>query len=249
MVASKSSVKTVLIVDDEANFKDALAFLLKMEGYKILTANSGHSALKIIQERHVDVVVSDIRMPDGDGIELLAKIKENHTNAPILLLMTGYSALSVEDAYNRGAEALFSKPIDTKAMIGVIKRLLAPADIQWSKPGASDENAEDMSLSLKFADLPHAMDAKMVSLGRGGMFVAMDMERLPKVDHTVSFKLMMKNGKPLEGKGIVRWARYKGTKEYTAGCGIEFISLSDTNRQDIQAKISVKKPKAFIPIS
>jgi len=165
--------------------------------------------------------------------------------------MTGYSALSVEDAYNRGAEALFSKPIDTKAMIGVIKRLLAPADIQWSKPGGSNESTdEDMSISLKFADLPHAFEAKMVSLGRGGMFVAMDMEKLPKVDHTLHFKIDLKNGKTaLEGKGIVRWARYKGTKEYPAGCGIEFLSLSDANRQDILSMISVKKPRAFIPNS
>jgi len=68
-------VKTVLIVDDEANFREALAFLLKMEGYKILTAESGHSALKLLKERKVDVVVSDIRMPDGDGIELLRRLK------------------------------------------------------------------------------------------------------------------------------------------------------------------------------
>lgn len=242
--------KTILIVDDEANFKDALAFLLKMEGYKTITAPSGRSALKLLKERRVDVVISDIRMPDGDGIELLAKIKENHATAPILILMTGYSALSVEDAYNRGAEAFFSKPIDTKAMIAVIKRLLSPPETQWTSAGSDVEIMGDVEISLKFADLPHAVEAKMVNVGRGGMFVAMDMEKLPKVDHTVNFKIDLKNGKTaLEGKGIVRWARYKGTREYPAGCGIEFISLSDANRKDIMAMLSVQKPKAFIPNS
>ena len=245
---NSSKTKTILIVDDEPNFKDALAFLLKMEGYRTITASSGHAALKILKERRVDVVVSDIRMPDGDGIELLHKLKENPTTAPILLLMTGYSALSAEDAYANGAEALFSKPIDTKAMIGVIKRLLMPADIQWSRPKLPNDTGEEMVISLKFTDLPHAMEAKMVSLGRGGMFVALDMERLPKVDHTVNFKIDLKNGRtPLEGKGVVRWARYKSTKEYPAGCGIEFISLTESVRAEILAMLSVKKPKAFIP--
>ena len=106
----------ILVVDDESNSREALAFLLKRQGHKVLNAEGGEQALTLMAENPPDVVLLDIAMPGMDGIEVCRRIKENPltTHIPVLML-TGLA--NREDrlrAMGAGANDFIIKPPDTE---------------------------------------------------------------------------------------------------------------------------------------
>src|SRR5258708_2581984 len=117
---------TLLIVDDEVDLREVLTYSLQRVGFKVLEAANGKEAFDIIKKQKIDLVVSDIQMPGGNGIELLDNIRANHHELPVLLFLTGFADISVEEAYNKGAEALFSKPFDFRIVLRTILQALEP---------------------------------------------------------------------------------------------------------------------------
>ena len=77
-------------------------------------------AWEILEKEHVDLVVSDIRMPGGDGLRLLDRIRARHPDLPQLIFITGYSDTSVSDCLARGAREVISKPFDRKIFLQAI---------------------------------------------------------------------------------------------------------------------------------
>lgn len=235
----------VMIVDDEADFREAMAYSLKRFGYKVITADNGRAAFELLRQNPVKAIVSDIRMPGGDGIELLERTRAEHFDTPIILLMTGFADLSTEDAHHKGAEALFSKPFEGKTLHAAIERLLTPPDQRWSQPPGQVDT--DLKINVRFAGMSEALEAKVMNLGRGGMFVALDQRRYPNVNDSVDFKLFFESAGTLVGSGIVRWVRTQETTPFPAGCGIEFTYLTDHDRQTVIDFLDSKKTAAFIP--
>ena len=95
--------RTLLLVDDEENIVRALVRLLRREGYKILTANSGKEGLEVLKDNPVGVIISDQRMPEMNGTEFLSEVKELYPET-IRIVLSGYTDLkSVTDAINEGA--------------------------------------------------------------------------------------------------------------------------------------------------
>jgi CheY-like chemotaxis protein len=93
---------TVLCVDDDAHILHSLKRLLRKENYLLLTAISGAAALKILEESHVDLVVSDQRMPEMNGTEFLAIIREKYPDI-IRIVLTGYTEVdSITESINKG---------------------------------------------------------------------------------------------------------------------------------------------------
>jgi CheY-like chemotaxis protein len=221
----------ILIVDDDPGFRNALAFSFRRKGYQVLLAPSGKEAFELIQSNHVDLVISDIQMPGGDGIELLDRTREIDRAIPFVLLMTGYAELSTEDAYNKGADALFSKPFDRKLFEETIQRLLTPREERWSR--SSEQASLALNIALRFQDL--SVNANVVSLGDKGMFVTLPQRECPNVSDLLEFKISLDNkGALLDGSGVVRWVRIS-SKECTApaGFGIEFTYLGNFERQRV----------------
>ena len=236
----------ILLVDDEPDFRDILAYSFKKMGYQVLTASNGREAFDLIQKNPVDVIISDIRMPGGDGVELLDRAKALLPETPVFLLVTGFADLTVEEAHHKGAEALICKPFDRKMIQGIISRLLTPTGEKWTRD--LDQVDVELKVQLQFKGLCAAADAKAISLGRGGMFVALNQGKFPNVNDTVAFKLGFDGtGPALVGSGSVRWVRIKGLGPLLAGCGIEFTYLADRERARIVAFIETMKPKAYIP--
>ena len=106
---------TVLVVDDEQAFLEVLTIDFELSGCRVLTAPSGHKAFDIIQHEKVDVVLTDVRMSDGDGIELLDRIKASRPEIPVIF-MTGFTDLPYSEAKERGAEAVVWKPFDLEEL-------------------------------------------------------------------------------------------------------------------------------------
>lgn len=103
---------SILVVDDEPVLRELVAFILLDRGFAVSEADSGNVAFEKIQEHAFDVVVSDVRMPNGSGIDLLRRIRELKGRKPIVFLVSGYSEVSAEEAKRLGAEDLLNKPVD-----------------------------------------------------------------------------------------------------------------------------------------
>ncbi len=103
--------RILLLVDDEENIVASLLRLLRQDGYKILTANSGKDGLTLLAQNEVGVIISDQRMPGMSGVEFLGQVKQLYPDT-VRIVLSGYTELnSVTDAINRGAVYKFlTKP-------------------------------------------------------------------------------------------------------------------------------------------
>lgn len=94
--------KTILLVDDEENIRNALTRVLKSEGYHILGAKSGAEALRILAEEQVHVILSDLGMPEMDGVTLLKKVARNYPDTVRLVVSAYADAQNILAAVNTG---------------------------------------------------------------------------------------------------------------------------------------------------
>lgn len=123
----------ILLVDDEVNCLRSVKDVIDLEGFECLTANSGFAALEIFARNDIDIVVTDIRMPNMNGIELLKKIKERKPSTPVLML-TGYG--SIEDAVNSiklGAYNYILKPVNVADLLADIQDILSEIESRGDK--------------------------------------------------------------------------------------------------------------------
>jgi CheY-like chemotaxis protein len=235
----------VLLVDDERDFREAMAFYFQRLGCQVFMAANGKEAFELVQNQPVDVVISDIRMPGGDGVEFLDRVKALCPGTPIILLVTGFADVSTEEILNKGAEALLSKPFDQKALQETVIRLLTPMEERWAR--TSERVDVELKISVQFANLTQSIDAKVINVGRGGLFMAFD-SHFPNINDAAAFKIQFDGGGQIEGNGLVRWVRTKNTDQFPSGCGIEFTYLGESERKAIIDYITTKKMTAFIPI-
>lgn len=103
----------ILVVDDNEDICEVLYDWLGEEcGFKVLMAHSGNDALKLLQENHVDHVVTDVKMPNGTGYDLLLGINKLGLKLKTIMVMTGYSDIKEEEFRRNGANFFFNKPLD-----------------------------------------------------------------------------------------------------------------------------------------
>jgi YesN/AraC family two-component response regulator len=118
----------ILIIDDEASIRKMLKKLLETEGYDILEANNGNQGIKLFIEHRPDLVITDLVMPEKEGIELIREIKKINPNAQIIAISGGgitYPKLYLDLAGKFGAARTFSKPVDNAILISTIKEILS----------------------------------------------------------------------------------------------------------------------------
>ena len=114
----------ILVVDDEANARTALAELLRDEGYAVESAADGFKALGKLAECAPDLVLTDLKMPGMDGIELLNRVHEHDPDIPVLV-MTAFGAVDTAvSAMRAGARDYLTKPINVPEVVLVIAREL-----------------------------------------------------------------------------------------------------------------------------
>ncbi|MEO5970904.1 MAG: response regulator [Bdellovibrionia bacterium] len=234
----------ILLVDDDPDLLEILAFSFRRLGYRVLLASNGREAFEILQTNPVNVVITDVRMPGGDGIELLKLAREQCPGTPVIVLISGFCDLSTEDAYNMGADAIFSKPFDKKTLLEALSRLLTPPEKRWAH--LIDQVDVEMEIELQIEGLSDAITTKVISLGRGGMFVTLAEGQYPNVGNNVSFKIGCSNFS-FAGSGIVRWVRTKSASNFPPGCGIEFTYLDSLQADAVLAYLKPSNSKAFIP--
>jgi DNA-binding NtrC family response regulator len=120
-----SERQRVLIVDDEQSMREMLAILLKKEGLEVRTAGSRAEAARALADDGVDLVLTDVRLPDGDGIEVLRHVKAASPQTAVVVMTAYGTAETAVAARKLGAEAYILKPFDVDELRVVVRDALA----------------------------------------------------------------------------------------------------------------------------
>ncbi|MGD2028858.1 MAG: sigma-54 dependent transcriptional regulator [Desulfobacterales bacterium] len=118
-------METVLIVDDEKNYPLILGAVLEEEGYETFAANSGNEALEILKNTDVDLVLTDMKMPTMDGMELLEKIKDKDEELPVIMMTAHGTVDKAVEAMQKGAYSYILKPFDNDQLIIYVNKAIS----------------------------------------------------------------------------------------------------------------------------
>jgi DNA-binding NtrC family response regulator len=121
MIDKNEKIK-ILVVDDDEDLRELIVQIFDSAEYQTFAAKNGKEAFRIVENNKLDVVLSDVRMPELDGVTLLKKIKEKYSTLPIVFLITGHSDLKAADAIKFGAAGLVNKPFDRDSLMLAIEK-------------------------------------------------------------------------------------------------------------------------------
>lgn len=114
--------KKILIVDDEPMIREIFREAFEVIGFIAHEAQNGREAFRCISSESYDCVLSDVRMPGGDGIELAKNIFQSPGPKPKIFLVTGFSDGNTQQALEWGVERIFDKPFDFKDVLDCIHK-------------------------------------------------------------------------------------------------------------------------------
>ncbi|MCG8048275.1 MAG: response regulator [Candidatus Thiodiazotropha endolucinida] len=118
--------KTILIVDDEPNIVLSVEYLMKREGYQVMTANDGQVAIEMIADTRPDLLILDVMMPRKNGFEVCREIRADPalSGLPILMLSAKGREAEIKKGVSLGADAYITKPFSTHDLVDKVNQLL-----------------------------------------------------------------------------------------------------------------------------
>lgn len=118
--------KNILIVDDSESIREVVSFTLENEGYNVLVGVDGKDALKYLDGSTIDLIITDLHMPEMDGIELIREVRamEAYQRIPILFLTTESQAAKKMEAKEAGATGWIIKPFVPAKLLAALKKVL-----------------------------------------------------------------------------------------------------------------------------
>jgi len=159
------SQSTILIVEDDAGLREALVDTLQLAGYDCEQASSAESALLLLSEVTVDLVVSDVQMGGMDGLSLLKNIKQKWPQTPVLL-MTAYAQIDdAVSAMRDGAIDYLSKPFSPEVLLNQVGRYAPASKVETTEPIYGDASTEAL---LKLSQKVAASEASVLISGPSG---------------------------------------------------------------------------------
>jgi CheY-like chemotaxis protein len=231
--------KLFLVVDDEPDLREILRDELEFEEAQVHEAANGKEAFELFKKHKFDGVLTDIRMPGGDGVTLAREIKSITQEGPPVILMTGFADMNPQEAFNLGVEGFFAKPFNLETIRKSVSQLILPRSNRWALP-SQEPIAHTYTLPMDFAA---AVTQGRLSIGRGGAFLGLLSPGAIKVGDLVKVAV----GSDFRGEGYVRWIRGDFEGESTPGVGIEFSHLDAQSIELAEAQIQKNSPRAFIP--
>jgi two-component system, NtrC family, response regulator AtoC len=122
--------KQVLIVDDEPNLRKILSAQLSRDGYEVMTAEDGEQGLALLKEHHIDLVITDLKMPKVDGMTLLRKALELEPELPVVLITAHGTIDTAVEALKSGAFDFVTKPFDKDEVRQIVAKALKTRDLR-----------------------------------------------------------------------------------------------------------------------
>lgn len=111
----------ILVVDDERSIRSTLTELLQMEGHTVISASNGAEALQSLEGAGVELVISDIKMPQMDGAELLEKIKAQYPLTQIVMISGHGTIETAVECLHKGAADFVEKPIEMNRLLSSVR--------------------------------------------------------------------------------------------------------------------------------
>lgn len=118
------ALKSIMVVDDEKSMRDFLKIFLKQEGYSVQCAPSGRNAFELLEKMEFDLVITDIKMPDINGVDVLKKVKSLSLNTPVIMITAFASNETALEALNEGVYDYITKPFNVGELRIIIRRAL-----------------------------------------------------------------------------------------------------------------------------
>ncbi|HEX8248026.1 MAG TPA: response regulator, partial [Pyrinomonadaceae bacterium] len=126
-------MSNLLIVDDEQSYRQLLSLVFEGEGHSVRTANNGFEALEKLQTEPAEVIISDVKMPDMDGIEMLRAVREVLPDVGVVMMTAFASVETAREAFKLGADDFIQKPFDVEELKIIVKKA-------FEKQALIDEN-------------------------------------------------------------------------------------------------------------
>ena len=168
MAGHKSA--NLLLVDDDPGLLKLLGMRLTSEGFHIVTAESGQEALKLLLKEKIDLVISDLRMDEMDGMALFAEIQRQQPGMPVIILTAHGSIPDAVAATQQGVFSFLTKPVDRDALYKAIDEALelvtTVSDEEWSKDIVT--RSPQMLRLLEQAKLVAQSDVSVLINGQSG---------------------------------------------------------------------------------
>ena len=161
----------ILVVEDDASLRRLMSAALKQHGYTPYTANDGVEALEMLDRTNIDMIISDIMMPNMDGYELTRQLRRAGFNMPILMVTAKEAFEDKQEGFMAGTDDYMVKPIDINEMILRVGALLRRAKL-----------ASDHKLTIGSCVLDY--DAVSISVGGG------EAQTIPQKEFMLLFKLL-----------------------------------------------------------
>jgi two-component system response regulator PilR (NtrC family) len=197
----------ILVVDDENSMREFLEIMLNKEGYQVATAAGGGEAIDLLKKRDFDLVITDIRMKEIDGLEVLKKCKELHPNTIVIMISAYASTSTAVEAMKWGAYDYLPKPFKVREIKAVIRDALETAEAQESQEMEAGDTTDAMNYHGIVGESP---EIKKI------------LELLPRIAAATSNVLVTGEsgtGKELIAKAIHRESPRKDRPFVTVNCG------------------------------
>lgn len=214
-MSDKNDKVKILVVDDEENIRELLVEVLSFEGYETEEAEDGNSAIEKIEQKNYDLVITDLIMPDVDGLEVLKRAKELYPDI-VVLLMTGQATMeSAISSLKLGANDFITKPFEITPLIQTLEKNLLNQKLKRENVRLLKQTQEDrdklkelvseleilQSLSLQFShkfDISHMFSLILESFPK---ILSFDFAAAVNID----VKQVQVHSKKKLGKKIMSW--------------------------------------------
>lgn len=133
--------ESILVVDDEPNVVKSCVKMLQLEGFNVQGATHGGEAIDLYQSKGFDLVLTDLKMPDTDGLEVLTAIRQHDPRASVVIFTAYGTKENVVEALRLGAREFLEKPLDTRTLVATVRRIL-----EQGRDGVVRGNLASMSL-------------------------------------------------------------------------------------------------------
>ena len=197
----------ILIVDDEASIREMLSIFFRKHGHRTAEAGSFKDALALSGHEEFDAILCDIKMPDGSGIDLLPRFRENQPKAPVLMITAHTSHEDAVEAMRRGAADYIGKPFDLEELAVKLDKAVARRDLE----------AENLYLKQELAD--RYSFANVIGKCSRMREIFQSISRIEKISSTVLISGESGTGKELIARAIHFSSSRKQQKFVSVNCG------------------------------
>lgn len=204
----------ILVVEDDAALRRMMQSVLEKNGYRPLLAEDGQEALDILEREQADLIISDMMMPNMDGLELTRLLRQSNYDMPILMVTVNETYAHKQKGFLAGVDDYMVKPIDINEMILRVRALLRRAQI------ASEHKLQVGSTLLDFDSLTVQMPGREMSL--------------PQKEFLLIFKLLSYPGKIFTRQQLLDeiWGMDSETDERTVDVHINRLRERFKNNED-----------------